>query len=165
MKSIPQKWNKVLLPAVLAIWLIVGWRFLNGGQEHTPLANQTSAWSLPTETILEPAVDSLSLDYRDPFLQGNPPRKGRLVAPRRPVQKVRFQPVEMPATVEPPRPLPAFRYQGAVGTDAFTGVLWWEGGSQLVQVGSVIAEAQITAIEPHQLTLTFEDSSYVLRQE
>ncbi|MEL7340377.1 MAG: hypothetical protein AAGM67_07830 [Bacteroidota bacterium] len=141
-----RKYNKVLLPLVLAVWGMIGFKFWSG-ETSRPL-NQ------PPETrpIVEAVVDeryALSLPFRDPFL-GVPAQQAR----RSPKEGKKKDSHLIPQT--PPQII----YKGVIESGERMGLLIWEGKSKMVVRNQQIQNARIVRIEAGFIQLDIEGKAY-----
>lgn len=128
-----RKYNKVLLPLVLLVWGLIGFRFWGG--EDTPPARRMIEKSDLVETSLRDSF-SLSLPFRDPFLGG--PIDGHRRSPKE--QKTK-------STKRIEEPIPQIAYKGVIEGEERMGLLVWEGKSTMVVREQRIRNARIARIE------------------
>lgn len=167
MKNLNSKWNKFLLPLVLCIWVVVGLRiFAPEKTNDKGSLEQSTAFELFDETQELSEVYVPNLQYRDPFLNSSfaKPKTQRRAPARRNIHTV--------AQILPAEPkviaLPPISYQGRVGPESaenFTGILSLDGKSIVVQAGAEIAGVKIMFLQAGKMTVSFQDSTYVLLRE
>lgn len=135
---------KFLLPVVLGIWGLIGWKVyaaINGREEAVmntePVAAQKAKNNLPDSL-------TLSLDYRDPFLSKPAPVRNPAAS----------HPALHPAIIkspDQPKPVaatwPSIKYSGLVRHDDKTvGFLTVNGTSYFVQPGILAGEVKVTGL-------------------
>lgn len=150
--------HKILIPAVIVIWLMVIARFAgNLWAEADPVEMDTSkaiSWNFPNIDR-----DSLTLwgDYRDPFLSKSPSRlKQSSSRQAKPVVRKRI--VQKKPSVK----LPQLRFKGIVaGTqaDQHTGILQMNGKSYHVRQGDSIEGAYVLSLQQKALFVQIADST------
>ncbi|MEL6588589.1 MAG: hypothetical protein AAFQ68_00830 [Bacteroidota bacterium] len=128
-----RKYNKVLLPLVLLVWGLIGFRFWSG-EEKLPTRK-----TITTSDIVETTESdsfSLSLPFRDPFL--NRQAKGDKRSPKERDPKS-AQVLE--------EKVPQIAYKGVIEAKERMGLLVWEGKSKMVVRDQRIRNARISRIE------------------
>lgn len=128
-----RKYNKVLLLLVLLVWGIIGFRFW-GGEDKAP-ARKTIATSELVKTT-ESDSFSLSLPFRDPFLNGQIDR------PKRSPKEQKLKRTQIIQEV-----VPSISYKGVIEAEERIGLLVWEGKSKMVVRDQRIRNARIARIE------------------
>ncbi|MEL7535193.1 MAG: hypothetical protein AAFN10_28095 [Bacteroidota bacterium] len=160
------KWNKILLPLVLLVWVGVALRFMDGCGDSP--ANTTSSRPsialIPLDSMEQQALYKLQLNYRDPFLDKAPIIRPSNSLPKRSTSKL--------AVVENPNkkklPLPAVVYKGGVqGVDGaeMTGILFLKNKPFTIRAGDELAGMKIVQLDMHSLQISFSDSLYTLLSE
>ena len=155
---------KFLLPLVLAIWGLIGWKFyaaMNGNEKPPAMHKEPNAVSRKTEII----SDSVQLiaNYRDPFLgQQNEPR---IVKP-----KTFSSTTSKPVKTEIPKPVFVdlkINYYGLVkrnGDSKAVGFLSINGNSHFVQSGQIIDELKILHLWKDSVELLKGKEKLVVRK-
>ncbi|MEL6853075.1 MAG: hypothetical protein AAFP92_31485, partial [Bacteroidota bacterium] len=137
-----QKLNRLLIPAVILIWIGVGWRFLDKSPDHSP--SSSPATQQAGFTGFSPDTFSLLLSYPDPFSAKRVPPQTRKPVARGP---------KVITKVEPPAPKPPLdmHYIGYVqGTDTTqaTALVRWKGQVKTISVGLQEGPWEIRNIRP-----------------
>ena len=149
------KWNKVLVPAVLLIWVGVILRFFGScsPQEATQLA--TNSFPLAEDTKKQHSFE-LKLDYEDPFLSYSP-RKQKISSSQPVKRQAKLIPIPPPKS---PLRLPQFRYQGGVQSPAgnFTGLLAIDDRVVPIRNGDSISGLLIRHPDLHSVVLVHPDT-------
>ncbi|MEM7373246.1 MAG: hypothetical protein AAF587_31770 [Bacteroidota bacterium] len=156
------KWNKILVPSVLAIWVGVLLRFggsCSSQEVSTPQAQQLVQLNVGNSSQ---AQFELLLDYSDPFLN-RPARKAKSSPPRTSGSKGKLIPIPPP---KPSLKLPVFAYQGGVQSPSggFTGLLMADGKIMNIQQGDTIFGMEVSRLTLHSVYLSHPDSSLVLNK-
>lgn len=134
----------MLLPAVLLIWGLLGWKIYAAMKDDapTPLVADAPAVSVTQRTI--PDTYQLLLDYPDPFLTTKKTPVRNVASPQ-----PRSTPVP-PANNTPPIPSPTWpelHYAGLVQSHGKTvGFLSVNGESHFVKANDVIADISVQKI-------------------
>lgn len=137
-----------LMIAVCAVWGLVGFRVWK-------LAHPEITESVKTEKKQEPQsfpMDSLRLDYRDPFLESG---KVIAIAPLK----------EVAVAHEPPIQMPPLKYKGIVkGKDGTVKALV-ENKGEIVSLakGAVLDKIRVIEIEPEHILVQFGNEAHLIR--
>lgn len=156
------KWNKILIPAVLLIWGGVILQFFgNGGDplEKPAEVNPIQSFSVMAQ---ERAAFELSLDYRDPFLNKLPKRTSTRKS-QSSASRPRLVAIPPP---KPPLVLPEFHFQGGVQSSdgSLTGLLSVDGKIIPIHQGEQVADFTIEKMSLEAITLIHPDTTLILQK-
>lgn len=147
-----RKLNRGLLPLVVLVWGLIGYRFW---YEKEPTNEERSSSSIPTGMSevegLAQDTFSLSLPFRDPFLGARQDRDKR--SPKELKNKSPREAISSPQ-------LPHISYQGRVKAKEALGLLLWEGKSHTVLINESLHNAKVQHIDPQYIELLIEGRSY-----
>lgn len=158
-----QKWNKVLVPAVICIWVGVLFRFVGScsasdKQQHP--VTQSVKLELGQN---ERAHFDLDLTYLDPFLH-QPARKRKPTSTPANHRKGSLIPIPPP---KPKLQLPTFVYQGGVKSPGggFTGLLMADDQIMNIQQGDTVFGMHVHHLGLQSVSLSHPDSLIVLSKK
>lgn len=157
-----KKLSWILLPAVLAIWGMIGWKIYAAvnGEEETFTGEPAQA-ELPTDTSVVPDEYTLLLDYRDPFFEKKPQPKQNTAG----VKKAEPVPVKNSAPVI--TQWPSVSYGGLVRqtqSGKTVGFLIVNGASHFVNAGDVAGELTVTKMWSDSIEVRFGKESRRIRK-
>ena len=148
------KLNKVLLPAVIIIWLLIVLRFLGVFEgEQEVLEGKTSTALIEN---IETDTFSLLLNYPDPFL-GDLPEVEAQKAPRR---RISSGPKLIPVQKKTPLKLPKLAFQGLVQRDSMAATAILKIDNKLISVreGEVVSGLFIKSISAFKMEISVQDT-------
>ena len=148
------KLNKVLLPAVIIIWLLIVLRFLGVFEGEEKVQENIAATHL-IENIQQDTF-SLLLNYPDPFL-GDLPEVETQKAPRR---RVSSGPKLIPVQKKTPLKLPKLAFQGLVQRDSMAATAILKIDNKLISVreGEVVSGLFIKSISAFKMEISVQDT-------
>lgn len=157
-----KKLSWILLPAVLAIWGMIGWKVyaaMNG--EDEVFANNVPQTSLYSDTSVVPEDYTLSLNYRDPFFE--PQQKPKTVSTN--VKKTETPSVQTSAPQV--TQWPSVSYGGLVRqtqSGKTVGFLIINGSSHFVNAGDVAGELTVVKMWSDSVEVKFAKESRRIRK-
>lgn len=137
-----KKLSWFLLPAVLAIWGMIGWKVyaaINGEDENFTSESQQAKLTVDTSAV--PEEYTLLLDYRDPFFETKPKPKSNSSTVKKADQVVPKNVVQSGVQ------WPAVSYGGLVRqtqSGKTVGFLIVNGTSHFVSAGEVVGDLSVT---------------------
>jgi hypothetical protein len=145
----------ILIPVVLIVWGVIGWRIFSYGDEEAELDPIIVSDRSMTEN--KPAVrPRLRLDYQDPFL------KVGLLEPRVEEDK-ETPPVQVNRNIQKPPIIYKGLIAGAKGS--VVGLVDYQSQSYLVHQGDAIGSFQIRGIYADSLLIAGEAGQWTYRKE
>lgn len=137
----------VLVPVVLIIWGMIGYRIYKGMSDDTPdfLVEQTNMQ--PIVEMLEPDTFSIIAEYRDPFL-------GKIRSPKPRVNQTKKKPVQVKKKPEPVLIWPSITYGGMIKnqkTNKLIAMVKINGKDNLMAVGNVVSEVRLVKVYPDSI--------------
>ncbi|MEL7532732.1 MAG: hypothetical protein AAFN10_15540 [Bacteroidota bacterium] len=148
-----RKLNRGLVPLVVLVWALLGYRFWYeaGPQTEDEITEQKAL--APEEIRMKRDTFSLSLPFRDPFLD-----KSMVANERSPKeQKITKRAQAIP-------PIPNITYKGSLQAAQRLGLIVWNGKSHTVWPKQRIHNAKISHIDPQYIDLTIEGKSYRIKR-
>ena len=148
------KLNKVLLPAVIIIWLLIVLRFLGVFEGEEKVQENIAATHL-IENIKRDTF-SLLLNYPDPFLGDLP----EMETPKAPRRRVSSGPKLIPVQKKTPLKLPKLAFQGLVQRDSMAATAILKIDNKLISVreGEVVSGLFIKSISAFKMEISIQDT-------
>ncbi len=151
-----KKLNRLLLPAVLLIWLAVIFRWDSSGEAHSVFVKAQNESLLQEDSLL--VIPELTLAYRDPFLE-------KPFFARPPARESGLVPQLIQATfLEQKKALNSFLYKGNIEVDGQKlALLSYNSTMKYVAPGEKLADWEVASIEWNRLCLTQKKQAVCLQ--
>lgn len=147
-----RKLNRGLIPIVILVWGLIGYRFWSEKEVPKPSSVIANNQILKEDMGQSEAdIFELSLPYRDPFLGEVKEQAKRSPKERR----AKLSSIEKVAV-----DLPHILYQGSIKAKARLGLVSWNGKDHTVQVNESLYQAKIKYIGPQYIDLVIEGKAY-----
>ena len=137
----------VLVPLVLIIWGVIGYRIWVGMNSDNPDYFVEQVNTEPVVEMLEPDTFSIIADYRDPFL-------GRIRSPKPKTGEIKKRPIQVKKKSEPPLRWPSITYGGMIKnqkTNKLVAMVKINGKDNLMAVGNIMAEVRLVKVYPDSI--------------
>ena len=148
------KLNKVLLPAVIIIWLLIALRVLGVFEGEAKAIENSRSTNLIGN--IQQDTFSLLLNYPDPFLGDLP----EMEAPKAPRRRISSGPKLIQVQKKTPLKLPKLAFQGLVQRDSMAATAILKIDNKLISVreGEVVSGLFIKSISAFKMEISVQDT-------
>lgn len=147
-----QQKTYVLLAAVLLIWGIIGYQFINQFSSNNTEVSTTSSFNFIPKKIKQQESYTVKADYRDPFLGKLPTDKKKKIYKKKKVPKTNI-------------PFPAIIYNGVVegGSKSKSFILSINGAEEIMTVGQTFKKVTLKKADESKVVVLFNSVSKTIQ--
>lgn len=145
-----QQKTYVLLAAVLLIWGIIGYQFINQFSSNNTEVSTTSSFNFIPKKIKQQESYTVKADYRDPFLGKSPTDKKKKIYKKKKVPKKNI-------------PFPSIIYSGVVEGGSKSFILTINGVEEIMSVGQTFHKVTLKKADDSKVVVVFNSVSKTIQ--
>ena len=145
-----QQKTYVLLAAVLLIWGIIGYQFINQFSSNNTEVSTTSSFNFIPKKIKQQESYTVKADYRDPFLGKLPSDKKKKIYKKKKTPKTNI-------------PFPSIIYSGVVEGGSKSFILTINGVEEIMSVGQTLHKVTLKKANQSQIVVVFNSVSKTIQ--